>query len=312
MRNTSLDMVFELALQDERILFLGSDLGAGTLSAFQTKLPERFFMEGISEANLVGMAAGLAMEGHIPYVNTIATFITRRAFEQVALDVCLENLPVRLIGNGGGMVYAPLGPTHEATDDLALMRALPNMTTIAPCDADEMRRLMPQTVEVPGPVYIRLGRGHDPIVSSDRQDCVLGRGIPVLAGSDVLLVTTGITLKLAHTAAEILLAEGIEAGILHLPTIKPLDTEMLLTMAHNMKAVVPIEEHSVIGGLGSAVAEVLLEAGPRPLPAFRRVGLPDVFPDDYGRQDDLFRRYGLETNAIAAMVRKLLGKATHG
>src|SRR5947209_506257 len=147
MRKVCLDMVHELARKDERIFFIGSDLGIGTLKQFKAEMPDRFLMEGVSEANVVGVAAGLALEGKIVYVNTIATFLTRRCFEQVALDLCLHKVPVRLIGNGGGMVYAPLGPTHMAIDDLALFRALPGMTILAPCDAEEMRRLMPLTVD---------------------------------------------------------------------------------------------------------------------------------------------------------------------
>src|SRR5213592_787712 len=146
MRKTCLDMVYELARKDERIFFIGSDLGIGTLKQFKAEMPDRFLMEGVSEANVVGVAAGLALEGKIVYVNTIATFLTRRCFEQVALDLCLHNANVRLIGNGGGVVYAPLGPTHLAIDDLAIMRAVPNMTIVAPCDADEMGRLMPLTL----------------------------------------------------------------------------------------------------------------------------------------------------------------------
>src|SRR6266705_4064563 len=142
MRKTSLDMVYELARKDTRIIFIGSDLGIGTLKQFKAEMPGRFLMEGVSEANIVGIAAGLALEGKIVYINTIATFLTRRCFEQVALDLCLHNANVRLIANGGGVVYAPLGPTHLAIEDVAIMRALPNMTVVAPADAPEMVRLM--------------------------------------------------------------------------------------------------------------------------------------------------------------------------
>ena len=151
MRKTCLDMVYELAKRNPRVVFIGSDLGVGTLDQFREEMPERFFMEGVSEQNIIGMAAGLAMDGFIPYVNTIATFITRRCYEQVAVDLCMHDLPVRLIANGGGTVYAPLGPTHLAIEDIAIMRALPRMTVLAPCDADEMRRLMPQTTDLQGP-----------------------------------------------------------------------------------------------------------------------------------------------------------------
>ena len=145
MRKTCLDMVYELAKADDRIVFIGSDLGAGTLSEMQKNMPERFFMEGVSEANIIGMAAGLAMDGFIPYVNTISTFITRRCYEQIAIDLCLHNLPVKLIANGGGLVYAPLGPTHLAIEDIAIMRSLPNMNIVSSSDAEEMKRFMNQS-----------------------------------------------------------------------------------------------------------------------------------------------------------------------
>src|SRR5580693_31690 len=152
MRQTALDMVTELARRDARVVFIGSDLGAGAMDVFRAEMPDRFFMEGVSEQSIIGMAAGLAMEGFIPFVNTIATFLTRRCFEQVAVDLCLHNLPVRLIANGGGVVYAPLGPTHLAIEDMAILRTLPNMTVVAPSDAEEMRRTVAATMEVPGPV----------------------------------------------------------------------------------------------------------------------------------------------------------------
>src|ERR1700752_786429 len=165
MRKACLDMVHELARPGPRVLFIGSAPGRGTLEPMRKELPERFFIEGISEAHVIGMSAGMAFEGYLPYVNTIATFITRRCFEQVAVDLCLHSLSVRLIGNGGGLVYAPLGPTHVAMEDIAIMRALPNMTVTAVCDAKEMVRLMNCTLDWPHPIYIRLAKGGDPIVS---------------------------------------------------------------------------------------------------------------------------------------------------
>src|SRR6476660_6155561 len=201
MRKKCLDCVYDLAATDERIVFVGSDLGVGTLDSFKKDFPNRFFMEGVSEANIVGMAAGLALEKNIVYVNTIATFITRRCFEQAVLDLGRHNVNVRLIGNGGGVVYAPLGPTHLAIDDLAIMRAIPNMTIVAPCDANEMARLMPLTAAYQGPMYIRLGKGGDPIVATDATPFAIGRASPMVSGDDVLLVSTGITLKIALEAA---------------------------------------------------------------------------------------------------------------
>src|SRR6202023_4091991 len=196
MRQTCLNMVYDLAKRDKRVLFIGSDLSPGLLGDMKKEMPERWYMEGITEANVIGMAAGFAMEGYIPYVNTIATFITPRCYEQVAVDLCLHELPVRLIGNGGGLVYAPLGPTHLAIEDIAIMRALPNMTVVAVCDADEMIRFMDQTLEWPGPIYIRLAKGFDPIVSRNDLGFEIGKAIPMRVAADgmisALLVSTGV------------------------------------------------------------------------------------------------------------------------
>ena len=180
MRKRSLDMVYELAKRDDRVLFIGSDLSPGLLGEMKKAYPDRYFMEGIAEANIIGMSAGLAMEGFIPYVNTIATFITRRCYEQVAVDLCLHDLPVRLIGNGGGYVYAPLGPTHQAIEDIAIMRALPNMAVTAVCDADEMTRLMNASLAWPHPIYIRLGKGGEPIISNNERGFAIGKAIDMI------------------------------------------------------------------------------------------------------------------------------------
>ena len=308
MRETCLKEVYQLAKADPRITFVGSDLGFGTLKEFKEEMPERFFVEGIAEAHVVGMASGMALEGHIVYVNTISTFLTRRCFEQVAVDVCLHNLNVRLIGNGGGVVYAPLGPTHLAIEDISIFRALPNMTIVAPADADEMRRLMPQTVDWPGPIYIRLGKGYDPIVTDDSVPFVLGKALPIRAGRDVLLVTTGITLKLAKEAAETLAAEGISAAVLHMPTVKPFDREAFFDHAGPVRAIVSIEENTILGGLGGAIAELVAEANFDPAKRFRRIGLPDAFPDKYGSQARLMEHYGVTSAAVVAACHALLGQ----
>src|SRR5690242_13209935 len=177
MRNTCLNMVYELAKRDPRVVFIGSDLSPGLLAGMKQDYPNRWFMEGVTEANVIGIAAGMAKEGYVPYVNTIATFITRRCYEQVAVDLCLHDLPVRLIGNGGGLVYAPLGPTHLAIEDMTIMRALPNMAVVAVCDADEMTRFMDQTLDWPGPIYIRLAKGYDPVVSRAELAFAIGKAI---------------------------------------------------------------------------------------------------------------------------------------
>lgn len=305
MRKTSLSQVYELARQDPRVVFIGSDLGAGTLDEFRDEMPDRFFMEGVTEQNIIGMAAGLAMEGYIPYVNTIATFITRRCFEQVAVDLCLHNLPVRLIGNGGGLVYAPLGPTHLAVEDIAIMRALPNMTVVAPVDKDEMARFVPQTIDMPGPVYIRLAKGGDPVVSREDLGFEVGKAIMMREPGDVLLVSTGVMTNRALDAAEALSENaGPDCGVLHMHTVKPLDEAALLDAVGRVSGIVTLEEHTLVGGLGSAVNDLLNDRLGAGAPPVLRLGIPDRFPDKYGTQDELLGYYGLQPDSIAQSVRE--------
>ena len=304
MRQTCVNMVFELARHDLRVFYLGSDLSPDITARMTRELPGRAFMEGVSEANVVGMAAGLAMEGYIPFVHTIATFITRRCYEQVALDLCLHNLPVRLIGNGGGLVYAPLGPTHLAIEDLAIMRALPNMTVVAVSDADEMRRLMNQTLDWPGPIYIRLAKGGDPIISREEHGFQVGRAIPMRseAGASVALISTGIMTGHSLTAADLLSEHGFKCNVLHVHTIKPLDAEAIRRCARGVRLVVTIEEHTIVGGLGSAVLDSLIDDIGCGAPAIKRLGIPDTFAQNYGTQNDLLETYGLLPEQISSTI----------
>jgi transketolase len=315
MRPTCIDKVFELAKRDQRVAYIGSDLDPPLTRRMKQEMPGRAFMEGVSEQHVVGMAAGLAMEGFIPYVHTIATFITRRCYEQVAVDLCLHNLPVRLIGNGGGLVYAPLGPTHLAIEDIAIMRALPNMTVVSVCDAEEMRRFMDQTLDWPGPIYIRLAKGYDPVVSHPELGFEIGKAIVMRrAGGPrnrVLLVATGVATTRALAAADALGKDGIECTVMHMHTVKPLDTEALLHHARGVDLVVTVEEHTVLGGLGSAVTDALVEHLPGAAPAMKRLGIPDVFAKNYGSQDDLMEIYGLQPPQIAQAVRAGLRLVTN-
>jgi transketolase len=304
MRQTSLDMVYELAKQDPRVVFIGSDLGHGTLKKFKQDFPDRFFMEGISEAHVVGMAAGMAMEGKIPYVNTISTFLTRRCFEQVALDLCLHNLNVRLIGNGGGLVYAPLGPTHLAIEDIAIFRALPNMSIVAPADATEMKRLMPKTLEHRGPLYIRLGKGGDPVVTDPGMEFHIGKAYEMRRGADALIISTGITLKMALEAATALKESGVDTGVIHAPTVKPLDNDAILSAIRRARCVVCVEEHIASGGLGSAVGELILDSDLSNIKRFRRIGIPDRFPEKYGTQDSLMEECGISRDRIVSAIKE--------
>lgn len=306
MRENCLKMVYELAKQDERVVFVGSDLGVGVLDDFKKNIPQRFFMEGVSEQNLVGLAAGMAMEGRVVYLNTIATFLSRRCYEQVAVDLCLHNVNVRLIASGGGVVYAPLGPTHLAIEDIAIMRALPNMTVVAPADAPEMIRFMKVSVDHPGPIYIRVAKGHDPVVTTDTGPFVIGKAVPMRDGDEVLITTTGVGLQISLAAAEKLAASGVKAAVLHFPTIKPLDTATLHAHAERAAVIVSAEEHTVIGGLGSAVAEYLAESDLLQSRRFKRIGIPDVFPSGYGDQNGMLRRHGVSADAIVTATEALL------
>lgn len=310
MRKRSLDMVHALARRDERVVFVGSDLSPNLLGEMKKEFPQRYYMEGIAEANVIGMAAGMAMDGFIPYVNTIATFITRRCYEQVAVDLCLHDLPVRLIGNGGGFVYAPLGPTHQAIEDIAIMRALPRMTVTAACDAEEMTRLMEASLDWPHPIYIRLGKGGDPIISKAERGFAIGKAIDMIAGStgqsDVLLIGTGVATTQALAAVHTLASEGVRCRLLHLHTVKPLDAEALVEAAGQTRLVVTVEEHSVVGGLGSAVLEALADGMTGALPPVRRLGIPDRFSEHYGSQAALMKACNIHAEGIADTVRAAL------
>ncbi len=310
MRKRCIDMVHELAKKDERVVFVGSDLSPGLLSGMQKEFPERYFMEGIAEQNIIGMAAGLAMRGFIPYVNTIATFLTRRCYEQLAVDACMHKLPLRLIANGGGLVYAPLGPTHLAIEDIAIMRALPNMTVFCASDAEEMQRFMLETLDWPEPIYIRLSKGGDKVVSKPENGFKIGKAILLKDApqAPVLLISTGISTNQCLIAAEQLEAQGIHARVLHMHTIKPADTEAVLYYASQAKLVCTVEEHVLMGGLGSLVGEIFADNDVRHAPLVR-LGINDQFAKHYGSQDDLMRTYGIMGDQIAATVKAKLESA---
>jgi transketolase len=304
-------MIYELAKKDDRVVFIGSDLSPGMLADMKRDYPDRHYMEGVYEQNIIGMAAGLAMEGYIPYVNTIATFITRRCYEQVAVDICMHNLPIRLIGNGGGVVYAPLGPTHLATEDISIMRALPNMTVIAVSDAKEMVRMMHATLEWKQPIYIRLGKGGDEVVSREENGFSIGEAICMhdTRGAKklrVVLISTGVMTQRAIKVAKGLEAMSIGVTHLHCHTVKPLDTAQILFNAREADLVVTVEENTLIGGLGSAVTDCLIENLGRNIPLIKRFGLPDRFPDKYGSQELLLDYFGLCVDKLMGDITALL------
>jgi transketolase len=299
--------IHELARRDERVVFIGSDLGAGVLKEMKAEMPERFFMEGVTEQAIIGMAAGLAMDGYIPYINTIATFLTRRCFEQLAVDVCMHGLPVRLIASGGGAVYAPLGPTHMALDDFALLRALPGMTIVAPCDAPEMGRAMDASLDVAGPLYVRIAKGGDPVVSRPELGFALGRAVVMEEPGEVLFVSTGIMTTRALEARALLAQRGIACGVLHAHTVKPFDVETLVAAAHGVRLVVTLEEHFRHGGLGSAVLEAFADHDIRTRVVRR--GFADAYSYDFGSQEHVLAVAGLDAPALARDVANVLAGA---
>jgi len=308
-------MVHELAKRDPRVVFIGSDLSPGLLAQMRKDYPDRWFMEGVTEANVIGMAAGMAMDGYVPYVNTIATFITRRCYEQVAVDLCLHDLPVRLIGNGGGLVYAPLGPTHLAIEDIAIMRALPNMAVVAVCDAEEMTRFMNSSLDWPSPIYIRLAKGGDAVVSKPQNGFTFGKAIPMRRArgrGPVVLMATGVMTTNCLAAAELLERDGYDTTVVHFHTVKPLDEDAVVEHASNARLVMTVEEGVAIGGFGSAVTDVLVNELGQSLPRIVRLALPDAFPHKYGAQNDLLEIYGLMPHQIAASVTKAVTNEDDG
>ena len=299
MLRACMNTICQMAKTNPNVVLICCDQGPGV--ELQGLTPDRYFMETISEANIAGMAAGLAAEGYIPYILNHATFNTRKAYEQIALDSCLQNRPIRVIGMGGGLATAHLGPTHTAIEDVAIMRAIPNMTVIVPCDADEVTRLMPQTLIWPGSIYIRMAKYGKPIVSRNEAGFEIGKAILMREG-DVLIITNGAMTHRAIAAAKLLSTQGIECAVLHVHTVKPLDKDIV---EHVKKArmVVTIAEHTLVGGLGSARLELLADqVALINIPPVYRLGLPDAFVQTYGDQDSLLEEYGLQSFQIAEKI----------
>ena len=296
-----------LALGQQRsdIVVLDADLYNSTRSiVFGKAFPDRFFDMGIAEQDLVSTGAGIAATGLIPFCNSFAIFLTGRAYDQIRTQVCYPALPVKLAGSSAGLTLGADGASHQSLEDIALMRALPNMTVIVPADDIETQQATLVAAEIPGPVYIRLGRYPVPRVHPDDYQFRLGEVTRLRDGQDVVLLATGHMVWKALEAAEMLSAQGIQARVCSVGTIKPLKIEAVLREVAGMPAVVTVEEHSIIGGLGSAVAEILMEAGVGPL-GFKRVGVQDVFGES-ATADELLAKHGLQPDGIAAAVVGLL------
>ena len=307
MRRICFETVLKLQKKNKKIIFIGSDLGPGFMKHSKDKVPERFFMEGVSEQAILGMSAGLALEGYLPFVNTIATFLTRRSFEQIAIDLCHHDLPVKLIGNGGGLVYAPLGPTHQAIEDISILRTLPNMTILAPCDANEMKNLIPATLKWPHPIYIRLSRGDEQLLTKTSQKFVIGKSVILKKPTEFLFITTGIASRIAFNASKKLEQEfNIKAGVIHFPTIKPLDSKSLIKFVKKAKKIITVEENVLAGGFGSSILEFCSDNLKEHLYKISRVGLKDAFVDDYGDQSALLTKYNITEEYLINKMLKLI------
>ncbi len=304
MRDAFASEHYDIVASDDQVLFLTADIGFQVFDRLVADFPDRFLNMGVAEANMIGVAAGLALSGKQPWVYTIVPFLTMRAFEQIRVDVCIQNQPVKIVGVGGGLAYGTLGPTHHSLEDMAILRALPNMTVISPCDPIESRKATRAASEHPGPVYIRLGRNGEPQLHVDDYEFEIGRAVEMRSGSDATIVSTGAVTKIALDVADRLAESGIVARVLNVHTLKPIDRDALLRAARETGAIVTVEEHSIIGGLGGAVAEVLAEGG-SPVP-FKRFGIPDTFCHGVGGQDYHLARHGVTVEAVCEGIELLL------
>lgn len=297
----------KLGETNKDIVVLDADLSGSTKTAnFRELYPDRFFNMGIAEQNLMGTAAGLAAAGKIPFASTFAVFATGRAFEIIRNSICYPKLNVKVAATHAGLTVGEDGATHQSIEDLAIMRSLPNMVVLCPSDGIEAMAAVNAAAEYKGPVYIRLGRPGLPIVFDEEYTFEIGKAIQMTEGTDVTLVATGIMLFEALKAKDILAEEGISARVINMPTIKPLDAEAILKAAEETGAIVTAEEHSIIGGLGSAVAEVIIE---NTLVPVQRVGVMDTFGES-GTPDALLEKYGLTAQNIVAKAKAVIERKT--
>jgi transketolase len=290
------------------IVGLTADLAKSTkIGSFQDKFPERFINVGIAEQNMFGIAAGMAKTGLIPYVSTMAAFASMRAAEQVRTDICYQNLNVKIIATHGGVSFASAGTTHHATEDVAIMRSFANMTVIVPADGIETAKAVKAAFEHQGPVYIRIGRGFEPnFYENEDYEFEIGKAVEIRQGTDITIIAMGVTVLQAAEAADFLLKnEGLSVRVLNLHTIKPIDKEAIHKAITDTRRILTIEEHNTIGGLGTAVADVIAESGKGC--AFYKVGLQDEFAE-IGYPEDLYAYYKLDASGIIEKVHEIMGK----
>lgn len=302
------EILCKLGEENPKIVGLSADLAKSTkIGKFGEKFPERFFNAGIAEQNMFGMAAGLAQSGLIPFVSTFAAFTAMRSLEQVRTDICYQNLNCNIIATHGGTSFGQAGTTHHCTEDIAIMRSLANMTVIVPADGVETANAVRASIDIPGPVYIRIGRGFEPPFY-EREDYgfQIGKAVEVSGGTDITLICCGVAVLQAAEAAKILKEnEGLSVRVLNMHTIKPLDEAAVVSAIEDTRRIITFEDHNVIGGLGSAVADVIAASGKGC--AFEKVGLPDCY-SEVGYPEDLCSYYKLDIDGVIDKVQDIMGR----
>src|SRR5512135_2376165 len=299
------DALVSLGKKREDVVVLDADLSGSTKTAkFAKAFPDRFFDIGIADQDRMGTAAGLAIAGKLPFVSTFAVFATGRAWEQVRQSICYPNLSVKIVASHAGITVGEDGGSHQSIEDIAVMRVLPNMTVIVPADGPETLQAIEAAAEHKGPCYVRVGRNKVPTLFGENYRFQIGKAHVFHEGKDAAIVACGIMVAEALKARDLLKTEGIDAGVINMSTIKPIDANAVITAAKRCGAVVTAEEHSIIGGLSGAVAEVLSESAPVPLV---RVGVKDAFGTS-GDQEGLLRHYGISAENIAGAVREVIKK----
>lgn len=305
-RETYGETLIELGKENENIVVLDADLSKSTKThGFSKTFPNRFFNMGIAEQNVMGTAAGFAASGKIPFASTFAVFASGRAFEIIRNSICYPKLNVKVCATHAGITVGEDGASHQAVEDLALMRALPNMTVLNPADAVSAKALLNEAAKYNGPVYVRLGRAKVPVIYNEKDtQFAIGKGMEVKDGKDLAIIATGIMVETAINASEELAKEGISARVIDIHTLKPIDKDIILKAAKETKGIITVEEHNIIGGLGSAVAEVLVENYPVPM---KRIGINDTFGES-GKPDELMEKYGLTSENIVLKAKEMLQK----
>ena len=307
MRATFINTLTEMVRVDDKIMCIIGDTGFSVFEEFEKEFGERFVNVGIAEQNFISFGAGLAAMGMKPYLYNVVSFMTLRGVEQIMLDVCYQENPVVLVGVGGGYAYATAGPTHHALQDIAMMSVLPNMTVVCPGDPVEMRAVMLESKDFGKPLYIRIGRSIDPIVHANGIDFQIGKAIKMKEGTQAVIFTTGVMLSEAVKTQVMLEQRGLSIGLYSMPTVKPIDKEVILESARAGKAIFTVEEHSIIGGLGDAVARVLVGNMEKYPVKFKKFGVPDVFAPVTGTREYLDDLFGFSADKMADTIEKMLG-----